>query len=100
MNSRIVLIDKLRDLNGLLLILQKEIMSTNVPGLMLTREDLGIRYPKKERKNAAHGQVHSSNRMPNRITEPAGTEIHNDNDSGRVLPYYQEWRPEDLSSGL
>jgi len=83
---RIELINKLRDFSGRLAILNKEIASIDVPGLMLVRQDL--EGPKRRKKNIAYGQKHQQPLSSNRVTPPSGMGIHSD--SPIVGPFYQE----------
>lgn len=69
--NRTEIIAKLRDLCGKVSCLKKEIMSAEVPGLLLTREDLGIRLA-NSKKQKAHGQVHKQPTNTNSITAPSG----------------------------
>lgn len=71
MNQRTSVLNKLRDVAGKLQLVQKEIMSMNVPGLELTREDLGVRRPKKNKDfRFEHGQKHYQPKLNNGITTP------------------------------
>lgn len=85
MNRREAL-DQLRDIACKLHHINKQ-METSVSGLSLTREDLGIRRPKKERRTMAHGQKHSQPTTGNGITTPTGIDVHSD--SAYVAPFYQ-----------
>ena len=79
---------KLRDISGVLQRLSKEITSTNVPGLSLVREDLGVRTPKKrKRKDVAYGQKHKEPIVRNKITLPGKTV----SDVPNLGPNFPEW---------
>lgn len=84
-------IEQLRDYLGKLQTISKEITSMDVPGLLLVREDLGIRRPKKKNEDIVHGQKHQQNQMTNRVTQP-DNEIASD--TPRVRPAYSAWLPE------
>lgn len=74
-HSKLHLVEKLRDLSGRLHCLNKEISTASVPGLMLTREDLGIR---RNNKKLIHGQKHEQPINTNHVTSPSGTGSSND----------------------
>jgi len=65
--NKLELFDEIRNINGRLQYLSKQITSMSVPGLLLTREDLGVRFPKK--KKMVHGQKHQSTGRKN-VTTP------------------------------
>lgn len=85
MNKTEVL-DQLRSIACRLQQLNKQV-EMSVSGLSLTREDLGIRRPKKERRTTAHGQKHAQPTTGNGITTPTGIDVHSD--SPYVAPFYQ-----------
>lgn len=66
--NRLELLEKLRDAAGKLQRLSKEITSSAVPGLLLVREDLGIR---RKPMSIVHGQKHKQTRNNNPITMPS-----------------------------
>ncbi len=71
MRKRTEILGTLRNVAGRLQVIQKEMMSMDVPGLHLTREDLGIRRPKKNKNESyIHGQKHYSPRINNKVTTP------------------------------
>ena len=77
MKKRSDVLSTLRTVAGRIQLLQKEIMSMGVPGLHLTREDLGIRRPNKNRNESySHGQKHYQPRNNNKITTPGNGQGH------------------------
>lgn len=84
--TKLEILHHLRNINGKMQFLGKQIMSMNVPGLELVREDLGVRSPKK--KKTIHGQVQREPKMHNRITAPDG-DIKSD--SPNLGPDYPTW---------
>ena len=70
MKKRSDVLDRLRDVAGKLQRVQKEIMSMDVPGLELTRQDLGIRRKNKNNFRFEHGQKHYQPKINNKITTP------------------------------
>jgi len=77
----------LRNINGQIQLLEKKIMSMDITGLGLVREDLGIRRPKKEKKETVYGQVHREPAMHNRITAPGEVK----SDTPNLGPDYPTW---------
>ncbi len=71
MKKRSEILDSLKNAAGKLQLVQKEILSMAVPGLHLTREDLGIRRNRgKKKQDTFHGQTHYQPRNNNKITTP------------------------------
>lgn len=91
--TKFELVEQLRNYLGKLQAIRKEITTMDVPGLLLTREDLGIRRPKKKEDNFAHGQKHRPYKVTTRVTKP-DNEIASD--TPRVRPAYSSWLPENI----
>lgn len=84
--TKLEILHHLRDINGKMQFLGKQIMSMNVPGLALVREDLGVSQSSKKKKTV-HGQVQREPKMHNRITAPGEVK----SDSPNLGPDYPTW---------
>jgi hypothetical protein len=93
MNSidRLHLIEKLRDLTGRLSCITKEVTTTDVPGILTVREDLGIRTGKKH-PGYLHGQKHAEPQIKNRVTAPSGAGMSSISNTP-FTSMYAEWNP-------
>ena len=70
MKKRQEILSTLRDVAGQIKIIQKEILSMDVPGLQLVRQDLGIKRTNYKKQKPIHGQMQSQPRINNLITMP------------------------------